>query len=57
MRNCWIDQAGAFWAVAVSVKRMNFADVGLNEMVVVAPSPVPVATGVHVVPLSEVSTL
>jgi hypothetical protein len=57
-RSCTMDNGGASAAVvAVCVKRMNFACVGLNTMSVLALSPAPVATGVQTVPFSDVSSL
>ena len=56
-RNCWIDSGGAFSGDAVCVRRTNFACTGLNVMIVGVPEPCPSATGVQVVPFSDVSTL
>ena len=56
-RNCCIESGGAFSGDAVCVRRTNFACTGLNVMIVGEPDPGPSATGVQVVPFSDVSTL
>ena len=49
-----MENGGAASVVAVCVILMNFAGVGLNVIVVVAPVPWPIAASVHAVPFSDV---
>ena len=51
------DHAGASSAFAVNVMRTNFAETGVNVLIVVGPFPAPCAAAVHEAPSCEISTL